>query len=70
MNMDDYRRDSEIIGGYVIFRGMNWYDGEIHYTADYDGEITDYIKKMNQEVRTRVNMSWDTLKSNYFAHKE
>ena len=57
-------------GGYVIFRGMNWYDGEIHYTSDYDGEITDYIKKMNQEVSTRVNMSWDTLKSNYFAHKK
>lgn len=57
-------------GGYVIFRGMSWYDGEIHYTADYNGEITDYIKRMNQEVSTRVNRSWDTLKSNYFSRRK
>ena len=55
-------------GGYVIFRNMNWYDGEIYYSADYSGEMTDYIAEKNKEVSERIQMSWDTLKSNYFAH--
>lgn len=57
-------------GGYVIFRNMNWYDGEIYYSSDYTGEITDAIQQRNQEVQTRINMSWDTLKSNYFSKIE
>lgn len=58
-------------GGYVIFRGLNWYDGDIYYTPDYDGEMTDdvytYIYARNTEVSTRINASWDTFRSNYFA---
>lgn len=55
-------------GGYVIFRNYNWYDGEIYYSADYGGEITEYITEMNETVQTTVNMAWATLKCNYFAH--
>ncbi len=55
-------------GGYVIFRNLNWYDGETYYTADYSGELTDEIKQRNQEVFERIQASWDTLHSNYFAH--
>ena len=58
-------------GGYVIFRGLNWYDGDIYYTPDYDGEMTDdvytYIYARNTEVSTRISASWDTFRSNYFA---
>ena len=57
-------------GGYVIFKNMNWYDGETYYTADYSGEITDKIRQRTQEAKTRVQMSWDTLKCNYFANAE
>ena len=54
-------------GGYVIFRSLNWYDGDIYYTRDYEGEITDYISARNKEVSERINASWDTLRSDYFA---
>lgn len=57
-------------GGYVIFKNMNWYDGETYYTADYSGEITDEIRQRTQEAKTWVQMSWDTLKCNYFANAE
>ena len=52
---------------YVIFRGNNWYDGEIYYSPAYTGEVTDEIKKRNQEVSQRMNMAWDTLRCDYFA---
>lgn len=52
---------------YVIFRGNNWYDGEIYYCPAYAGEITKEIKKRNQEVNQRMNMAWDTLRCDYFA---
>jgi phosphoglycerol transferase MdoB-like AlkP superfamily enzyme len=57
-------------GGYVIFRGLNWYDGEIYYSANYDGEITDYIAEMNTKVQTSVNMAWTAMKTNYFGRLE
>jgi phosphoglycerol transferase MdoB-like AlkP superfamily enzyme len=57
-------------GGYVIFRGLNWYDGEIYYSANYDGEITDYIAQMNTKVQTSVNMAWTAMKTNYFGRLE
>lgn len=52
---------------YVIFRGNNWYDGETYYSPAYTGEVTDEIKKRNQEVNQRMNMAWDTLRCDYFA---
>lgn len=57
-------------GGYVIFNGNNWYDGNIYYSPNYAGEITDEIKQRNQEVSQRMNVVWNTLKSDYFAYLE
>lgn len=57
-------------GGYVIFKGNNWYDGEIYYTPNYTGELTEEIQARNAEISRRVNAAWDTLRSNYFAHPE
>ncbi|MGM9639988.1 MAG: LTA synthase family protein [Faecousia sp.] len=57
-------------GGYVIFKGNNWYDGEIYYTPNYTGELTEEIQTRNAEISRRVNAAWDTLRSNYFAHLE
>lgn len=53
---------------YVMFRGYAWYDGETYYSSDFDGEITDEIAVRTQEVIERVNLSWDTLTSDYFKH--
>lgn len=55
-------------GGYVIFQGNNWYDGELYCTPGYDGEMTQEIRQRSAEVSQRMNMAWDTLRSDYFAH--
>lgn len=57
-------------GGYVIFQGNNWYDGEIYYTPAYTGQLTDEILQRNLEITQRMNMAWDALRSNYFAQLE
>jgi len=59
---------SENHHNYVMFRNYSWYDGEIYYSADYKGEITEEIAKRTQEVIDRVNLSWDTLKADYFRY--
>ncbi len=67
------------MGDYVIFKNYAWYDGEIYYSSEEgggvdlsgdDGTLAAYIAQMNETVQTTVNMSWDTLKSNYFAYLE
>ncbi|MCD7928924.1 MAG: sulfatase-like hydrolase/transferase [Clostridiales bacterium] len=66
-------------GDYVIFKNYAWYDGKIYYSSEEgggvdlsgdDGTLAAYIAQMNETVQTTVNMSWDTLKSNYFAYLE
>lgn len=54
--------------GYVMFRNYSWYDGEIYYSSDYKGEITEEIAARTKEVIDRVNLSWETLTSDYFKH--
>ena len=54
--------------GYVMFRGYSWYDGVTYYSADYGDEVTEEILERNAEVVGRVNLSWDTLKSDYFRY--
>ena len=54
-------------GGYVIFKGNNWYDGkEYHLAGEVSGDS--YINSMNSEIQQRMEMAWDTLKSDYFVH--
>ena len=55
-------------GGVVIFPNYAWYDGDIYYSADYDGEITQYIQDTCAAVKARLDASYDTLKSDYFAY--
>ncbi|MDO4567300.1 MAG: sulfatase-like hydrolase/transferase, partial [Oscillospiraceae bacterium] len=55
-------------GGCVIFKNYNWYDGDIYYSSEYEGETTEYIKHMNEQVHLRLDNAWATLQSNYFAH--
>ena len=55
-------------GGYVVFTGNNWYDGDIYYCSSYSGEITEYISTMNSTIRRDMDAVWNTLRSNYFIH--
>ena len=54
--------------GYVFFPDYSWYDGKIHYTSDYDGEITDYIKQMNLDIYERIDVNNKVLESDYIHH--
>lgn len=54
--------------GYVMFRNYSWFDGEVYYSADYEGQITNEISERTAEVMRRVNRSWDSLKSDYFRN--
>ncbi len=53
---------------YVIFPGNNWYDGEIYYTLDYEGELTEKILDRCRKVTERIRYSEYTLRSNYFSY--
>ena len=55
-------------GGYVIFQGNNWYDGEIYYTPGGAETQTEAVTRRSADVTQRMEMAWDTLRSNYFAH--
>jgi lipoteichoic acid synthase len=54
--------------GYAMFRNYAWYDGETYFSADYEGDVTEEMTARTEEVRERVNLSWDTLTSDYFAY--
>lgn len=53
---------------YVIFAGNNWYDGEVYYSINYEGDITDKIKNRNIEISKKIKMSEYVLKSDYFSY--
>ena len=55
-------------GGYVIFKDYSWYDGETYWkTTASTGERTEAILARNKEISLRLEMSWNTMKLNYFA---
>jgi phosphoglycerol transferase MdoB-like AlkP superfamily enzyme len=56
------------MGGYVIFPNYAWYDGTTYYDGSSSGEETEEIQQRTQEVKDKLNASWDTLKSDYFAY--
>ncbi len=57
-------------GGFVCFKDYSWIDSEMLWTPDYDGEMTPEIEARCQEVVQRLNISWETVKSNYFQYLE
>ena len=56
-------------GGCVIFADYSWYDGETYWNALGDEAPTEAIAQRNAWLRQRLQMSWDTMKLNYFARK-
>lgn len=55
-------------GGFVCFKDFAWIDAENRWTPDYEGEMTPEMTERCEEVRTLLNASWDTVKSNYFEY--
>jgi len=49
-------------GGYVMFSDRSWIVGETVYPADSDSE-------RREEIVRRFNVSWNTVKLDYFALK-
>lgn len=55
-------------GNYVMFRNYAWYDGKTYYSSDFKGQLTEEIAARSDEVRERINISWDTMISDYFDY--
>ena len=54
-------------GGYAIFADYSWYDGETYWNALGGAAPTEEIIARNEELSLRLQMSWDTMRTNYFA---
>lgn len=57
-------------GGYAIFSDYSWYDGETYWNALGDAEPTEEVLARNLELRERLEMSWDTMRLDYFGRKK
>ena len=53
-------------GGYAIFADYSWYDGETYWNSLGDASPTGEISARNEEIKRRLQMSWNTLRTNYF----
>ncbi len=53
-------------GGYVIFKDYSWYDGTTYWNSMGSGEQTQEVQLRNEEIRRRLEMSWETMRTNYF----
>jgi len=56
-------------GGYVIFADQSWYDGETYFNINADAP-TELSRKRAKEINERLENSWNTVKSDYFAKKD
>lgn len=54
-------------GGYAIFKDFSWYDGETYWNTAAPGELTPEIQARNEELMRRLEMSWESMKTNYFS---
>lgn len=54
-------------GGVVNFRNYAWYDGKTYDTGS-DVSANPAVLAMRERVREQLDVSWDTFRSDYFAH--
>lgn len=54
-------------GGYAIFADYSWYDGVTYWNTMAGETATEEIAARNEEIQTRLKMSWNTMKLNYLA---
>lgn len=53
-------------GGYVIFADYSWYDGTTYWNSLGGDAPTETVSARNEEIKQRLQMSWNTLRTNYF----
>lgn len=56
--------------GYAPFSDFSWYDGAVYYNSQYEGEVTEEIKRRDSEIEERIRMSWELLEADYFERSE
>lgn len=56
-------------GGYAFFSDHSWVDESTYFNTN-GGKPTDLSVKRNEEIGERLNMNWDTVKTNYFEKKK
>lgn len=54
-------------GGYAIFADYSWYDGDTYWNALGSEPPTDAIAARSEELRSRLKISWDTMRYDYFS---
>ena len=54
-------------GGTAIFADYSWYDGTTYWNALGAEAPTEEINRRSEELKNRLQISWDTLRYNYFA---
>ena len=55
-------------GGYAFFQNHSWIEDGVYFNVD-TSTPTEESKKRNEEIAERLNMNWDTVKTDYFAKK-
>lgn len=56
-------------GGYAFFQNTSWIDSETYFNVETD-PATEFSKKRCAEINERLNISWDAVKTDYFAKKD
>lgn len=54
-------------GGVAIFADYSWFDGVTYWNAMGTEPPTEAIEAKSGELKERLQMSWDTMRYNYFA---
>lgn len=55
-------------GGYAFFQNTSWIDENTYFNVN-ESTPTEISVKRAEEIKNRLNMNWDTVKTNYFAKK-
>lgn len=56
-------------GGYVIFPDKSWYDGEVYFKSHGSSSPTKLSQSRAEEINTRLDACWNTVKMNYFRQR-
>lgn len=54
-------------GGIVMFKDYSWYDGTVYWTPEFDGVETEEILEKCRLVRQTIQVSWNVVRTNFFA---
>ena len=55
-------------GGYAFFQNGSWVEGDTYFNVN-ESTATEESARRAAEIREKLDMSWDTVKTNYFKKK-